>query len=81
MTTIQVEHNNIPDELRSRTVSHDRQDETPEAKARWFQSLSLVERMELLCLYTDMILSVNPQIAERKYVKPAKGRVLVLSET
>jgi hypothetical protein len=81
MTTIQVQHNNIPDELRSRTVSHDRQDETPEAKARWFQSLSLVERMELLCLYTDLILSINPDIADRKHVKPAKGRVLVVSKT
>lgn len=61
-------------------ISHDRQEETPEAKARWFQSLSFAERMDILCLFTDMILSVNPRIVE-KDVKPIAGRVLVLSET
>ena len=30
------------------SISHDRQEETPEAKARWFQSLSMSERMDLL---------------------------------
>ncbi len=60
--------------------SHDRQEETPEAKARWFQSLSFAERMDILCLFTDMILSVNPRIVE-KDVKPIAGRVLLLSET
>ena len=29
-------------------ISHDRQEETPEAKARWFQSLLLSERMDML---------------------------------
>lgn len=61
-------------------ISHDRQEETPEAKARWFQSLSFAERMDILCLFTDMILSVNPRIVE-KDVKPIAGRVLLLSET
>lgn len=61
-------------------ISYDRQEETPEAKARWFQSLSFAERMDILCLFTDMILSVNPRIVE-KDVKPIAGRVLVLSET
>ena len=31
-------------------ISHDRGEETPEAKARWFQSLPLEERMRLLAL-------------------------------
>ncbi len=48
------------------TISHDRQEETMEAKARWFQSLSLSERMDLLCAFTDLILSNNPKIVERK---------------
>lgn len=61
-------------------ISYDRQEETPEAKARWFQSLSFAERMDILCLFTDMILSVNPRIVE-KDVKPIAGRVLLLSET
>jgi hypothetical protein len=30
-------------------VWHDLSEETPEAKARWFQSLTVAERMEYLC--------------------------------
>jgi len=62
------------------SISHSRTEETPEAKARWFQSLSLEERMELLCLYTDLILSANPTILESKDVKPIAGRIRVLSK-
>jgi len=63
-----------------RSISHDRKEETIEAKARWFQSLSLEERMDLLCQYTDLILSVNPEIVEQKDAQPVEGRVLVLTE-
>jgi hypothetical protein len=62
-------------------ISHDRQEETIEAKARWFQTLTLQERMELLCAYTDMILEINPKIVEQKNAQPVKGRVLILSQT
>jgi hypothetical protein len=62
-------------------ISHDRIEETIEAKARWFQSLTVNERMELLCQFTNMILATNPQIVERKDAQPVEGRVLVLSET
>jgi hypothetical protein len=64
------------------TISHDRREESLEAKARWFQTLSLAERMDLLCAFTDMILSVNPEIVERKpNPQPASGRVRVLRQT
>jgi len=63
----------------SGSLSHDREQETPEAKARWFQSLSLPERMDLLCSYTDLILAGNPEIVERKDAEPIAGRVRVLS--
>lgn len=63
-----------------KTVSHDRSEETIEAKARWFQSLTLVERMDLLCAYTDMILAINPKIVERKDAQSFAGRVRVLSK-
>jgi hypothetical protein len=59
-------------------VSHDLSAESPEAKARWFQSLSLAERMELFCNFTDLILSINPDIVERKNAEPTSGRVQVL---
>jgi hypothetical protein len=60
-------------------ISHSRCDETIEAKARWFQSLSRAERMELLCAFTDLALEANPRLAEMKDAKPVKGRVQVLS--
>ena len=61
------------------SISHDRSEESPEAKARWFQSLSIEERMELLCAFTDMILALNPDIVEQKDAQPVAGRVLVLT--
>lgn len=62
-----------------KTISHDRREETPEAKARWFQSLSLSERMDLLCYYTDLILTSKPKIVEQKKAQSTSGRVRVLS--
>ncbi len=46
-------------------ISHDRSDESPEAKARWFQSLTLAERMDVFCEMTDMALSLRPDLADR----------------
>ena len=66
--------------MTDRYISHDRQEETIEAKARWFQSLSLSERMDLLCFFTDLILENNPAIVEQKDAQPVAGRVRVLSE-
>lgn len=62
------------------SISHDRQQETPEAKARWFQSLSLDERMEFLCAMTDLILQNNPRILQKKNAQPTSGRVCVLTK-
>ena len=64
-----------------KSISHNRNEETIEAKTRWFQSLSLNERAELLCEFTDMILFINPNIVEKKDAQPVEGRILVLSET
>ena len=61
------------------TITHSRQAETMEAKARWFQSLSLSERMDLLCSFTDLILTNNPHIVELRDAQSSSGRVLVLS--
>jgi hypothetical protein len=62
------------------TISHDLAEETPEAKARWFHSLSLWERMDLLCFFTDLVLENQPLITERKDAEPIAGRVRVLSK-
>jgi len=64
----------------NKTISHDRRDETQEEKARWFQSLTLKERAELLCQFTDMILSANPGIVDKKNAQPIAGRILVLTK-
>ena len=62
------------------SISHERQEETLEAKARWFRALSLAKRMEMLCVFTDLILSANPQIVEQKDAQPVAGRVRVLTK-
>ena len=67
--------------IMEKSISHSREDESIEAKARWFQSLSLSERMDLLCFFTDLILSNNPEIVEKKDAQPIAGRVRVLSKT
>jgi len=59
-------------------VSHDRRKETIEAKTRWFRSLPLADRMDLLCAFTDLALSVNPSLQERPHAEPASGRIQVL---
>lgn len=64
----------------NKTISHDWKDETQEEKARWFQSLTLKERAELLCQFTDMILSANPRIVDQKDAQPIAGRILVLTK-
>ena len=61
------------------SVSHDRADETPEAKALWFRKLSMAERMEMLCYYTDIALTFNPKIADRRDAQQTEKRILVLS--
>jgi len=59
-------------------ISHSFEGESKEAKARWFQSLSLEERMKIFVNYTDLILGINPSITEKKDAKPVKGRILVV---
>jgi hypothetical protein len=60
------------------SVIHDHQEETIEAKTRWFRSLTLAERMEMLCAFTELLLSANPQIVEQENAEPVEGRVRVL---
>lgn len=63
-----------------RGISHDRADETLEAKTRWFRSLSLNERMELLCEFTDLALAARPDLVRTKDAEPVDGRVRVLTK-
>ncbi len=60
-------------------ISHLRSDETIEAKVKWFRTLNLSERMDLLCAYTDLALELNPQLPDKKYAQQAKKRIQILS--
>jgi hypothetical protein len=61
------------------SVSHDRAQESPTAKAKWFQSLSIEERMEYLCEVTDLALDRHPEIAGKRHAPAFARCVLVLS--
>lgn len=39
---------------------------TIEEKARWFQSLSVEERMDIFCEIADLVLTVNPGLLAKK---------------
>ncbi len=60
-------------------VSHQWESETPEAKVRWFQSLSIQERARLLDEFTELFLAAQPSLLEQNRAEPVKGRVRVLS--
>ena len=60
-------------------ISHDRNDETIQAKTRWFRSIPLAERMELLCAFTDLALELRPELARRD-AQPTQRRIQVLAE-
>lgn len=62
------------------SISHDKRDESMDAKARWFQSLSLEERMNIFVAFTNLILENNPDIVKKKYVRPASERIRVISK-
>ncbi len=67
--------------MTEKTISHNRSEESMKAKAKWFQSLLLSERMEMLCAFTDLIMMANPEIVNKKDATPIAGRIRVLSET
>jgi hypothetical protein len=59
-------------------ISHDRAEESLEAKARWFRSLTVEERMAYIDEITELIIENNPEVLRHKDVKPMPGRVRVL---
>jgi len=63
------------------SVSHDRSEESLEAKARWFRSLPMAERMEVFCAMTDLALELNPALQDQKDAQPVPGRIQVISAT
>jgi hypothetical protein len=64
----------------SESISHSFADETIDAKARWFRTLTVEERMDILVAFTNLILENNPEIATKKHARPASDRIRVLSK-
>jgi len=64
----------------NQSVSHSFADESIEAKAKWFRSLSIEERMKVFVAFTRLILTNNPEIANKKHARPASDRIRVLSK-
>jgi hypothetical protein len=62
-------------------VSHSREEESIEAKTRWFRSISLNERMELLCSFTDLALAANPKLPDLKDAQQTNRRIRIVSKT
>jgi len=50
-------------------LTHDRGAETIEEKMRWFRSLSIDERGEILNEFTELALAVNPKILVKGCVR------------
>lgn len=64
----------------SKSISHTFQDETIEAKTRWFRSLPISERMDLMVEFIELALAVNPDLMEKKDATPVKGRIQVIAK-
>lgn len=62
-------------------ISHDRSEESPESKARWFQSLTIQQRMNMLVWFTNLALAANPDLADRRHARQTRGRVRVLKRS
>jgi len=62
-------------------ISHDRREENIEAKVRWFRSLSLTERMDMFCAFTELALTLNPDLPDRKNAQQTERRVRIISAT
>lgn len=61
-------------------ISHDMAEETIEAKARWFQSLTMEQRMRVFTDFMDLIFAVNPHIADFKDAEQLKRGIPILSK-
>ena len=59
-------------------VHHGWEHETIEAKARWFQSLSAEDRLDLLWEFMEMIRSASPSLLEKRNAEQSAKGVRIL---
>ena len=61
-------------------LNSDRWDkESMESKVRWFKGLSMAERMDVFCEFTDLMIAINPDIGAKKRAESTPGSIQVLS--
>jgi hypothetical protein len=60
-------------------ISFDRSEESLAAKARWFQKLSIEERLEYLDEFYELAVSRNPDLPKKRIVNSTTGRIQILS--
>lgn len=60
-------------------ISHHREDGDVIAQSHRFKTLSVEQRLELLCEWTDFCLELNPALALKKHAQPIPGRVQVFT--
>lgn len=62
------------------SISFSRDEDTPQAKARWFQSLTPQERVDHFVEFMDFVIAANPDILKRKRrnAQSIPGRIRVL---
>ncbi|MFH1708802.1 MAG: hypothetical protein ABIF71_12920 [Planctomycetota bacterium] len=61
-------------------ISHAWGEETLEAKARWFQSLTVEERMDIFVEFTELAFALNPHSADKNRAQPVTGHIQVLQK-
>lgn len=59
-------------------VSHDRADGAIDSQARWFQSLSIPERIRVMNSMLELALAGGQHLPRKPHVEPVPGRVQVL---
>ena len=60
-------------------ISHSRSMESMAEKARWFRTLSVEERLDMLVFLTDVALRRNPAMAEKVHDQPSSDRIRVIT--
>lgn len=60
------------------SVSHDRSEDTPEGKARWFQSLTMEQRLAIFMDAFKLTLEINPNIIKANDAGPVRKGVQIL---
>lgn len=63
------------------SVIHGFENESMEAKTRWFKSLKMEERARIFCEYYRLVKTLNPKIAEVNHARSDQAGIRILRKT